>query len=100
METFTKKKILFVITKSNWGGAQRYVFDLATHLPKEEFEVVVALGGMGLLAQKLQAEGTMIYHSEWLGRDISVGKDIKSFLELYRLFKKERPDVVHLNSSK
>jgi hypothetical protein len=22
-------KILFVITKSNWGGAQRYVFDMA-----------------------------------------------------------------------
>ncbi len=23
-------KILYVITKANWGGAQRYVYDLAT----------------------------------------------------------------------
>ena len=33
-------------------------------------------------------------------RDVSVFADIKSFFELYGLFKKIRPDVVHLNSSK
>lgn len=95
-----KKKVLYVITKSNWGGAQRYVFDLATNLPKGQFDVAVALGGNGLLAQKLQSNGTMIYHSASIDRDISITKDIKSFFELYRLFKKEKPDVVHLNSSK
>ena len=42
-----KKKVTYVITKSNWGGAQRYVFDLATNLNREEFEVSVALGGTG-----------------------------------------------------
>ncbi|MDO8518508.1 MAG: glycosyltransferase [bacterium] len=94
------KKILYVITKSNWGGAQRYVFDLATNLPKDAFEVSVVFGGSGLLTLKLQEAGTMIYHSESLGRDVSIGKDIKSFFELYRLFKKIRPDIVHLNSSK
>ena len=95
-----KKKVLFVITKSNWGGAQRYVYDLATHLPKDKFNAAVALGGNGRLAQKLQEAGTMLYHRTSLERDISVGKDIRSFFELYRLFKKEKPDVVHLNSSK
>ena len=33
------RKILFVITKSNWGGAQRYIYDLATNLPKENLEI-------------------------------------------------------------
>ena len=94
------KKILFVITKANWGGAQRYVFDLATSLPKEEFDVAVALGGDGLLAQKLREVNIIVYHSASLGRDISISKDVKSFLELYQLFKKVRPDIVHLNSSK
>ena len=89
-----------MITKSNWGGAQRYVFDLATHLSKGEFEVAVALGGNGLLAQKLREAGTLIYQSARLERDISFTKDIQSFFELYRLFKKVKPDVVHLNSSK
>ena len=35
------KKVLFLITKATWGGAQRYVYDLATHLP-QDFEPVVA----------------------------------------------------------
>jgi len=94
------KKILFVITKANWGGAQRYVFDLATSLPKNEFDVAVAFGQPGLLAKKLQQSGVAIYPILSLQRDVSFGTDIKSFFELYRLFKKERPDVVHLNSSK
>ena len=38
-----KHKILYVITQGEWGGAQRYVFDLATNLPPE-FEVTVAVG--------------------------------------------------------
>ena len=49
------KKILFVITKATWGGAQRYVFDLATHLPPEQFEVMVAYGEKGKLAADLEA---------------------------------------------
>ncbi|WP_218137178.1 hypothetical protein, partial [Vibrio cholerae] len=59
-----KQKILYVITKGNWGGAQRYVFDLAvslsnslsnplsdtgvgtggSHLKNEGFEVAVVCG--------------------------------------------------------
>jgi uncharacterized protein YqeY len=36
-------KILYIITQGAWGGAQRYVFDLATNLG-EEFEIFVAVG--------------------------------------------------------
>jgi glycosyltransferase involved in cell wall biosynthesis len=95
-----KKKVLLVITKSNWGGAQRYVFDLATHLPREEFAVSVAFGQEGLLAKKLREADIPTFPIKSLERDVSFGGDIKSFFELYRLFKKELPDVVHLNSSK
>src|SRR5690348_6940862 len=100
------KKILYVITKSNWGGAQRYVFDLATHLPAG-YEPVVALGGTGgagagtgLLAEKLKAAGIRVVYVQAFMRDISVTKDLGALAELTRLFKKERPDAVHLNSSK
>ena len=95
-----KKKVTYVITKSNWGGAQRYVFDLATNLPKEQFEVSVVLGGDGVLAHKLRDATVMIYHISSLQRDVAFFADVKSFFELYRLFRRERPDVVHLNSSK
>lgn len=103
----TKKKILFVITKSNWGGAQRYVYDLATNLPKEQFEVAVAFGGTGetgastgLLAERLkEAEVRTIFMTSFT-RDISVALEFSAFFELLRVIKKESPDVLHLNSSK
>ncbi|MDP2652395.1 MAG: glycosyltransferase, partial [bacterium] len=100
MRTLAKKKILFVITKSNWGGAQKYVYDLVTALPKEQFDVRVAFGQPGRLAGKLREAGIATHPIHSLQRDISFGADVKSFFELLRLFKKERPDVVHLNSSK
>ena len=104
-----KKKVLFVITKSNWGGAQRYVYDLATALPKDQFEVKVIFGGTqevggsyGMLDTNLKIKAPEVQRIfvPSLIRDISIGKDIKSFFELLRLFKKLRPDIVHLNSSK
>src|SRR3989344_556905 len=93
----TRKKILYVITKSNWGGAQRYVYDLATNLPKEEFGVAVALGGTGVLAQKLEDACIKTFSTNSLQRNVSFGADIKSFFELLNLFKTEKPDIAHLD---
>ncbi len=95
-----KTKVLFVITKSNFGGAQKYVFDLATGLPNDNFEVVVVLGGSGTLTDKLVEKGVRIITLASLERNINPLKDFTSFVELWKIFRTERPDVVHLNSAK
>ena len=95
-----RKKILYVITKGTWGGAQRYLFDLATALPKSEYNGGVALGGDGLLRKRLAAEGVETIPLPTLQRDISFVKEIYSFFSLYNIFRNIRPDIVHLNSSK
>src|SRR3989344_9013082 len=95
-----KKKILYIITKGNFGGAQRYVYDLASNLPPEQFEITVALGEGEILEQKLQEKGIRVIRLQNSKRDISITSDFKLFFELLRLFKKERPNIVHLNSSK
>ena len=49
------KKILYLITQSELGGAQRYVFDLASNM-RSEFNIAVAFGEQGEsgeLAKKL-----------------------------------------------
>jgi len=99
MET-TKKKILFVITKSNWGGAQRYVYDLATSLSKDEFDIQVIMGGNGLLKEKLDQAGIVITCLHTMERDINFKKELLSAYELWKIFRKTKPDIVHLNSSK
>lgn len=95
-----KTKVLYVITKSNFGGAQRYVYDLATNLPKEKFEVSVAMGGDGSLKDKLNDAKIKTFKLDRLGRDINIFDDVAVFFSLLKLLRKERPDVVHLNSSK
>jgi len=101
MEPEQKKlKILFIITKSNFGGAQRYVYDLATHLPKDQFESVVALGGSGILKAKLEAAGIQTIILPDLERDISIVKEWRAFVNIFKVIKETRPDIVHLNSSK
>jgi len=95
-----KTKILYVITKSNWGGAQKYVYELATNLPKDKYEVAVVLGGDGSLAQKLDKQNIRTIHLVNLERDIILFKELSVFWSLIKVFKKEQPDVIHLNSSK
>lgn len=95
-----KTKILYVITKSNWGGAQKYVFDLSTNLPNNKFRPIVALGGNGTLVEKLKSKNIDVIRIANLDRDINIFKEIFVLFDLIRLFKKEQPDVVHLNSSK
>lgn len=92
-------KILYIITKSNWGGAQRYVYDLASQLPPE-FAPAVVLGGDGALRKALNENSIRVIALAHLGRDVRLWSDIKTFVELIRIFRHERPDIVHLNSSK
>jgi hypothetical protein len=94
-----KLKILYIITKSNWGGAQKHVFDLAKEA-KEDFDVFVAFGGNGLLKQKLDEIGIKNFEITNFQRDISIFKEIKAFFEISKIVKNIRPDVIHLHSSK
>ncbi len=107
METLAAKKILFVITKSNWGGAQEYVYTLATRFAGAGGNVLVALGGTGeagasagLLSTRLAEAGVRTIFISSFARDISITRDFSVFFELLRIVRSEKPDVLHLNSSK
>ncbi len=95
-------KILYLITQSELGGAQRYVFDLADNL-KAEFEVAVAFGEQGdkgELAKKLAKNGIKCYTLPHLQRSLSPLNDFRAVKEIISLIKELKPNIVHLNSSK
>ena len=98
----TCKKICFAITLGEHGGAQRYVLDLATHLPKEQFSVTVALGKEGTwLRNQCKKQNIQVHTLVYTTRTIvNPLRDIISVWELYQFFKKEKFDIVHANSSK
>jgi len=101
------KKVLYLITKSNFGGAQKYVYELAVGAQGAGYEVGVACGGTGgagattgLLAEKLTAAGIPVFPIKNFMRDMSPARDVRAFFEIISLIRTERPDILHVTSSK
>ena len=93
-------KVLYFITKGVWGGAGKYVYALATNLPKNKYDVAVICGEGNVLKNKLEEKGVRVYELSNLKRDISAMAEMKNFYKILRIIIKERPDVLHLNSPK
>ncbi|MEK7211053.1 MAG: glycosyltransferase, partial [Patescibacteria group bacterium] len=131
------KKILYIITQAEFGGAQRYVYDLATNLSypssppltkgrnneEGDFEIAVAIGetrSQNLessreggahpavagnpkpddLATRLRAKNIRVIQLKHLMREINIWDDLAAVCEIRKLIKKEKPDIIHLNSTK
>jgi len=99
-----KRKVLHIITKSSWGGAQKYVVDIASEM-KPNFEQAVCygsntFGGGNIFEDKMVDLGVKTFPIPYLAKNISIVKEIRSFFFIYKTIKMFRPDVVHLNSSK
>jgi glycosyltransferase involved in cell wall biosynthesis len=94
-----RHKVLLLITKSNWGGAQRYVYDLTTQLDHKVFDVVVVLGGTGTLVEQLTHAGIRTITLPSLHNQLSAHSLWRSGIELYHILRSERPDILHVNSS-
>ena len=94
------QKVLILITKSNWGGAQRHVFDLATRLPHDKYDVHVMAGGEGTLISKLRAAQIKADGNLPIGRDIKISGDFSAFIKLWKILRREKPAILHLHSSK
>lgn len=103
----TAPKIIFLITKSNFGGAQKYVYELALAAHARGWLVTVACGGtgkkkaeMGLLAIKLREAEIPVVPINNFMRDMSANNDLFALIDVWRLLRDERPDILHVTSSK
>lgn len=98
-----KIKVLNLITKSDWAGAQRVVFEISKGIKdnfNDELEIEVAMGGKGPLFNKLEKLGVNTYKINHLQRKINLFTDLKAYREIKKLIIKNNYDVVHCHSSK
>ncbi len=93
-------KIIYGITKGNWGGAQKQVFDLSLAMKEQGHSVGVIFGTQGILKERLEQAGIPVTILPEMQRDVSLPKEINSFLALIKILKQEKPDVIHLHSPK
>lgn len=94
------QKILHIITKATWGGAQVYVYDLLQEAKNRGFQAILVYGVEGELKERLATYDIQTIHTPSLERNINIFGDIKTLFTLYKILRKERPDIVHIHSSK
>lgn len=97
-----KQRILFVITQSEFGGAQRFLYELTVRLNQEKYEILVA-GGNGknsVFFKKLSENNIKALPLNFLKREVSPFFDFLGTIELVKLINKFEPDYLYLNSSK
>ena len=88
-----------LITLAETGGAQTYIANLLPGLV-DEFDVVLAAHGPGPLHDAARENGVRFASLRHLRRAISPWHDVLAVVELARLCRRERFDLVHANSSK
>jgi len=98
------KKILLIITQSEFGGAQRFLANLLTALDKNKYDLMVGAGPEGDdesgLLSFLEERTIPTNHLKYLRRNINLFFDFFGLLEICKLIKKEKPDILFLCSSK
>jgi glycosyltransferase involved in cell wall biosynthesis len=85
-------KIIYLITGLGVGGAERALVELATHLPKDRYEVVVAcLQPPGPFSDDLMTSGIPVIDLGGMqGLDY-----VRSACRLFRLLRKEQAIILH-----
>lgn len=91
--------ILLVITRSDLGGAQSVVVNLANSLSTNNEVIVAAGNGDGKMWQLLSSDVKKEYVSS-LQRELSPLKDFQTIKAFKMLYRKYQPDIIHLHSSK
>ncbi len=99
MPQIARKTILYVITKSELGGAQGHVYDLIKSL-HQDYEIHLAVGAPGLLTDKATDLGIRVHIISKLQRRINLSSDLKSIQQCIAIIKLIKPDLVHCHSSK
>jgi len=99
-----KIRVLQLITRSDWAGAQKVLYSLVYGFKKffpNEIDVEVACGKQnGMLISELGKIGVKVHEVQNLVREISPLKDIKAYIELKKLIECGEYDIVHVHSSK
>lgn len=95
-----KLNVLFIITKSEIGGAQTHLMEVVRYMHNAGHDVLVVTGTTGWLTNELAAIGVDYEILPDLVRDINPTKDIKTINSICHILEDKQPDIIHCHSSK
>lgn len=101
MESKPKKRVLFIVTLNEIGGAQKFISALINSLDPEKYELTAAAGdnstGDFLKLFKPPVQTRLIKR---LGRNPNLLNDILAVFEIRKVIKESGAETIFLNSSK
>jgi glycosyltransferase involved in cell wall biosynthesis len=92
-------RILYLITRSELGGAQIHLLDLLSGF-REHLDMVVGVGEDGYLVEKVRNLGIPCHVVPHLVQPMRPVEDFRAAFELVDLIRRVKPDVVHTHTSK
>lgn len=92
-------KILFCVTKSEYGGVSTHVFQLSRELVKRGHTVGIVSSGDGWLREKVRKLGVVWFDNVHFRNSYSPLRLVKSVMFIRSVAKSFNPDVVSLHSS-
>jgi glycosyltransferase involved in cell wall biosynthesis len=96
-----KTRVIHVITKLELGGAQKVTLMTLERLPRDEYDLTLVTSPDGLLVD--WANRIPSLNRVWLPsliREVRPVQDIQALIQMWKLFRRERPKIVHTHSSK
>jgi len=97
-------KVIHIITRLDKGGSSENTLHTCIGLRKKGFNVKIIYGKTinenTNLIEEAKQEGVNFIYLKYLVRDIHPFLDLLSLIKLYIILRKERPQIVHLHSSK
>lgn len=87
------KKILHLLWSGNWGGAERFVHDVALYSDPNRFEHHICFcGSGGLVYEEMNKQGLKVYVV-----GMKNGFDILKGIRLFSIIKTIRPDIINVH---
>lgn len=93
--------ILYIVTKSDLGGIQKYLLEIARNLP-EDINAHFLMGSSGYLSDellKLGIQNENIHFIPMTNNIFDITQHVKSNFKTLQLIKKIKPDIIHCNAT-
>ena len=90
-------KVLHVIARMNVGGTARYVSELVEQIP---YSALATGYVQGAELEDPSVNGLQIFRVRHMGRKISPINDLRSWLELRKIIKEVKPEILHTHTFK
>ena len=94
--------VMHVITRLTVGGSSENTVSMIEQLEKYGYTATLVLGPQseGPVVEDARQRGCRIVALDGLVREVSPARDVAAVLQLYRLFRRARPAIVHTHTSK